>query len=281
MIFLRLSGGLGNQLYQLAAASMLSQDSNFAHQVIPLIEGLGKYAEPRSPDSLLLLEPNCWLLPPETSISTMSRWLTLSCRAGRWLPTYGISDRNIWKAVTKDFRFDRIVDGYFQQGWTHETFSRAIHQMPVRPINSKEIERIDRDEVIVHIRGGDFLRLQRFKVVNEDFYVKAAQQAIELGFKRFAIMTDDVAYAGWVRDHMLKRLSEAKIRMIPRADNIFEDFDTLRAATARIIGNSTFAWWATALGSSGTPTWAPVRMTTDKLRDYYLVNEIPVIDSVE
>lgn len=276
MIFLRLSGGLGNQLYQLAAASILSEGPRSKHKVVPLIEGLSRYEEARSPDSLALLQPNCWLFPAPGSMSKMWRWLTLNGRAGRWLPAYGISDRNIWKTVINDAQSYRIMDGYFQHGWTHEAFSRAIQSMPVRPISSLATSRIGKDEVAVHIRGGDFLRLPRFQVVNADFYVHAAQLAIERGFRDFAIMTDDQAYAETIVAQMHRDLPQAMIKIMPRAASALEDFDTLRAATARIIGNSTFAWWAAALGNAPALTWSPTKFTNNEFRDFYLPFEIPL-----
>lgn len=274
MIYLRLAGGLGNQLYQLAAASLLSQATR--SPVVPLLEGLSRYDEPRSPDSMELLQPASWLRSPASPVPLLWRGLSLKARAGRWLPAVGISDRNFWQTTVRDGGSNRILDGYFQHGWTTESFDSAIAQMPARQIAETAAARIGSNEVIIHIRGGDFLRLPQFQVVDANFYVRATRQAIARGLNRFAIMSDDPPYATSISDEIRKHLPSAEIRLIPPGANALEDFDTLRAAAARIIGNSTFAWWASAFGKAPAPTWAPTKLTLDAPRDFYLPDEIPI-----
>jgi hypothetical protein len=271
MIYVRLAGGLGNQLFQLAAASLLSQSKGVP--VTPLLEGLSLYEEPRAPDSIELLKPSGWLRSPASQVPAYWKWFALKARSGRWLPSIGVSDRNFWQSFVAGGGTSRILDGYFQYGWTAETFHRATEHMLVRSISTAAAARIDSDEVVVHIRGGDFLRLPLFQVVDVDFYVRAARQAMELGLNRFAIMSDDLSYANDVCEEIREHLPSADIRLIPRGANALEDFDTLRAATARIIGNSTFAWWAVAFGDLQTPTWSPIMFTRDSLRDFFLPNE--------
>lgn len=276
MIFVRLAGGLGNQLYQLAAASLLSNSSYIPLQVVPLIDGLSSYKTPREPDSLLLLQPNDWLLNPNTAIPTPWRALTLNARAGRWLPYLGISDRNFWQTLKLHRRSTMMLDGYFQHGWTQEMFARAISLLPVRGISEAAAARISSEEVLMHVRGGDFLRLTRFKVVDANFYVRAARHAFDRGLRNFAIISDDPAYAEFIRNQICDEISLANIRMIPHGMSSLEDFDTIRAATSRIIGNSTFAWWASAFGNAPAPTWSPKKFTIDSERDFYLSYEIPL-----
>lgn len=148
--------------------------------------------------------------------------------------------------------------------------------MQARPITTAAAARIGSDEVVVHIRGGDFLRLPQFQVVAADFYVRAVRQAMERGLNRFAIVSDDPPYATAVCEEILEHVPSVDIRLIPRGANALEDFDTLRTATARIIGNSTFAWWAAALGKAPAPTWSPMKFTIGTSRDFYLSNEVPL-----
>lgn len=276
MIYVRLAGGLGNQLYQLAAASLLSQTFYMPICVVPLIDGLNLYDEPREPDSLELLQTTTWLLSPTTPSSFIWRFLSLKTRAGRWLPFLGISDRNFWEAVKQGAYSPKLLDGYFQNGWTHESFARATSHMAARQISKIAAARIDSDEVIVHIRGGDFLRLIQFQVVNADYYVRAARQAMFRGLKRFAIISDDPPFSILICDEMRRQIPGIEIRIISRGVTALEDFDTIRAASARIIGNSTFAWWASVFGACDTPTWSPTRFTRDCRRDFFLTNELKV-----
>ncbi len=276
MIYLRLAGGLGNQLYQFAAASLLSQATR--SPVLPLVEGLSRYQESRAPDSIELLQPSAWLLSPASKVPALWHRLALNVRAGRWMPAIGVSDRNFWKMISSGSGTNLILDGYFQHGWTANTFRRAIDQMSTRPIASTAAARIGSDEVIVHIRGGDFLRLPQFQVVDKYFYIRAVRQAMERGLNRFAIMSDDLPYATSIGEEVNKYLPSADIRLIPRGANALEDFDTLRAAAARIIGNSTFSWWAAVFGASPAPTWTPTKLTIYESRSFFLPNEIPLDD---
>jgi hypothetical protein len=243
MIYIRISGGLGNQLFQLAAASFLT--SNNHCRVVPFIDGLKSYKQSRDPDFVTLLQQNGWVLLDEKSKHRIVRHLSVSARVGKLLPVLGVNDRNIWKTkITSLSEAPRFMDGYFQRGWTEETFACAIANMPVQPISDAAAKRSNKDEVAMHIRGGDFLRLPSYQVVDAKYYVRATELALEQGFKRFFIISDDASYASSIRDQIREKFSDVDMRLSPLGNNVLEDFDLMRAAPARIIGNSTFAWWA-------------------------------------
>lgn len=280
MIYLRLAGGLGNQLYQIAAASLLAQRT--LEIVTPLTEGLKKYDVPREPDSIKILRPNNWLQTSKTIESAIMRRVALNARAGRWMPIVGINDKTFWEAVKrKRFNLPRILDGYFQTGWAHSTFETALSGMAVNDISPKAAARIDTNEVVVHIRGGDFLKLPYFQVVNSSYYILTARLAMRQGFKNFAVLTDDLSYADIICQHISHTLPAIKLRVLTKKEsNVLDDFDTLRHASARIIGNSTFAWWAAALGKASSITWSPTRLTINTPKDFFLSNEIPITETV-
>ncbi|MEK8024804.1 alpha-1,2-fucosyltransferase [Pseudaquabacterium rugosum] len=272
MIYLRLSGGLGNQLYQLAAAALLSQCRQTP--VTVFTDALQRYNSPRDPDSIQLLMDQQWLHVASTAEMRIHRWLSVSARAGRLLPGLGVNDKTFWqRSKAAGSQWPLFADGYFQHGWTQDTFARAISAMHVRPIAARAAERLMMDEIAVHIRGGDFLKLPRFQVVHAPFYIDAVRQSLAQGFTRFAVITDDPTYAAKVCNAIKGHCPDATFRMLERGANALEDFDTLRSAPGRIMGNSTFAWWATAFGRPTAPTWSPPMFTTDTPRDFFLPNE--------
>lgn len=274
MIYLRLAGGLGNQLYQLAAASLLCKARNT--KVVIFEGGLTSYAVQRSPDSIKLIKAKTWVAENAGNQSKVLRFLSERMRCGRWLPRFGISDENYWLCSRNQLPQTLFMDGYFQSGWTNETLSSAISLI-------KDGEYVEYDgynkkygEVIIHIRGGDFLKLPEFQVVNIEFYEKAVRLAVDQGFREFALLSDDHEYALKMCKILRERVSFCSFNLLPKSMSALGDFEIIRSANARIIGNSTFAWWASALASQKTITWSCNKITKSKTRNYFLNNEIIV-----
>jgi hypothetical protein len=280
MIYLRLSGGLGNQLFQLAAMSLLSR--RFCSPVTIFSDGLMNYKSPRLPDSLELLNDSSWFSVAKSGQRSIHRWFSVNSRAGRLLPFLGVNDNTFWsKIYSKNCLKPLYADGYFQEGWSRELISYAINELDVLPVSLYSANRLINNEIAIHIRGGDFLKIPSFQVVNASFYINAVKQCLSLGFTHFAVLTDDYRYAVSICKDIKDKCIDAHIRILDRGITSLDDFDTLRSASGRIIGNSTFAWWAAALGSPDAPTWSPSMFTLGKRRDFFLPNERQVIDGLE
>jgi hypothetical protein len=275
MIYIRLAGGLGNQLFQLAAGAALS--AKLGIDSVPLAHGLSKYQSARRPDSLNLLAGSPWLQPKKAASRSLV-FLSTAARGGRWLPVLGINDKTFWPRLLgdSDNRVPLLIDGYFQHGWTLEIFQRTIQFFHVVDPCAESAGKLQEDECLIHIRGGDFLNFSHLQVANEDFYLKALQLAISSGWRKFAIVTDDAAYATRLQEQFTCSQHSASFRLLPPSANALIDFDIIRNAPARIIGNSTFAWWASALSKRYAPTWVPTHHSVGHLRDFFLPCEIPI-----
>ena len=266
---------MGNQLFQLAAASLMS--SKFRQPVIPYTEGLQRYKTVRKPDSLKLISSTDWLIHRDMGSSNLLKNLSVHVRIGRLIPVFGVNDRNYWRMINgSDLNTPFFMDGYFQSGWTSKTFANALSTISIADICEIAKNRIDADEVVIHIRGGDFLKIEKFQIVDADFYICAIKRALNQGWKRYAIIADDLDYANNIRNRIADKLVDLSIRILPSGSDDFEDFDTIRGASARIIGNSTFAWWAAALAKNTTPTWSTSMWSIDKRKDFCLRYEIPL-----
>jgi hypothetical protein len=272
MIYLRLAGGLGNQLYQLTAMSLLSQCSSMP--LIVFTDALTKYHSSRPPDIFKLLSTDSWFTVASPNDRRLHRWLTVTARAGRWPLSLGVNDSTFWSHI-QNGKGQRplFADGYFQRGWRSEYFTRGISGLPINSVNERAAKRLMNSEVAIHIRGGDFLGLPRFQVVDSSYYISAVKNCVSIGFKDFAVITDDQAYASHICQQIRFHCKPASIRILEQDATALQDFDTLRSARCRIIGNSTFAWWAVALGATDAPTWSPSSFTIGERRDFFLPNE--------
>jgi hypothetical protein len=268
MIHVRLAGGLGNQLFQLAAATLV--DPTGHSRIVVHTGALGRYVAKRQPDSLRLMGSSEFSVSPDnTLIANCLRWFVVTGRAGKWIPGLSLSDQDFERGlITK--RKAIILDGYYQQGWNDSRMVQATQRMRVRPPAPEAAARVSSEECVIHIRGGDFLRLPQYQVATPSYYHSAIEQARAAGYTRFAVITDDPPYALQICGQLAGTLPQGAVRVVTPADDALCDFDTLRSASARIIGNSTFAWWATALDTKKAQTWSPSQFILAETRDYFL-----------
>lgn len=274
MIFLRLAGGLGNQLFQIAASSLLHLHTKA--NVIIVIDGLRKYRVPRDPDSLNIIGSKEWFSCGKSNQSYCRKIFVEKIRVGRWFPLIGVSDRNYWKHFSQRRRKTLFMDGYFQDGWTLPQFNTALGMIKNEMATRNPIADLGSNEVVIHVRGGDFLTAPKFQVVDEKYYNIAVKGASIRGFRSFGIISDDGNYSKYIANKVSKYQPHVKVRCIEGDRSVFEDFEILRSARARIIGNSTFSWWAGAFGDRESITWSPTKYTLDRPRDLFLENEIPI-----
>lgn len=274
-IYLRLAGGLGNQLFQLLAAHQLHERTGY--QVVVLTDSLSSYKTERNPECAKFLtehherlfefRPGNWRNPLE--------WLSLSTRAGRWAPRISVNDRNFHehaKCHLSGVSHPLLMDGYFQSGWTTESFAKALQKsrfaLPVQ-----EQQKLKPYQCVVHIRGGDFLNVKIHQVTDAHYYCLAISHALNSGYTEFITVSDDREYCEAIMQQIRSRLKDVNIITAAQGGSLIEDFSRIAIAPARILGNSTFSWWAAALGESNSRTWSPLPFTTRRDRDFSLPNE--------
>lgn len=273
MIYLRLAGGLGNQLFQVAAASLYS---HWLDQGVSIVDdGLSRYNSVRT----LLYQ---YVLQPKKKnwehVSTRSLMALASgrLRLGRLsVPVLSVADQNILKyGRTRNCRLPRFMDGYFQQFWTYELFVEALSHFYIYSPSEASASSTQNDCVAVHIRGSDFLLVKGFAVVDSSFYLRCFTQAVSAGYTNFDVYTDDLEYSQLILSPVRSCYPHLCIRVLP-SGSVLEDFNGIRSAGARIIGNSTFSWWASAL-SNGGPTWSTPYFSEQCRKPFALHGEIYV-----
>lgn len=276
-MFVRLAGGLGNQLFQIAAATLCHMGNNRSIQLSA--NSLKNYKTPRSFDVPLVLKlPNWFRLMDHSSRWDRVAIPILESRIGRWSPLMAVSDRNFSKitnSLDKQMLQPRWLDGYFQNGWTHASFASVRIQLLdwVKPELS--IRNHSESDCVMHIRGGDFLLSNKHNVLTHTYYQTAINlMRAQLGSAmRWTCITDDLVHANSIIQNLCKVGLGNGFDGFTCSANLTTDFALLRNANSRIIGNSTFAWWASALDTQCSPTLSPTRWATNQSRPPMLNHE--------
>lgn len=104
-----------------------------------------------------------------------------------------------------------------------------------------EIKNIMSEYCFVHVRRGDYLNLQHvYRSLSLEYYKNAIALMKERGFKRFAVLSDDI---NWCRQHFVG--SEYTFFHGDQAD----DLSIMVGCSGAIIANSSFSWWGSYLGN--------------------------------
>jgi hypothetical protein len=248
MITVRLAGGLGNQLFQLAMALRVRKTGA---QIRLLTGALGRYESVREPDLLRLVDVG--RLNATTGVS--NHWIDraiVELRAGRLLPKVGICDRNC-NVVPAGSRRYAWLDGYFQDHWSEGEIWSVVEDIG-RVLLVPESPSTGRVDFAVHVRGGDLLRDAKLGVLSPTWY---AAQLTEMHSRSpldlVHVITDDFTYAEVVASEVCSKLRSVRINVV-KGGNAISDFNVLRCAKRRLIGNSTFGIWASALDRLHAPT---------------------------
>jgi hypothetical protein len=262
-VIVRLAGGLGNQLFQIAAAQHFRARGR--DRIELSTASLAKYTTVRSFDAPLVLNLPDWIRVIDRS-SRRDRLLApiVESRVGRWSPWRGVSDRNFAERIVRDdaaMTGPLWLDGYFQNEWTRDTFEPVRREMLSWLRSAVRDSRGGPADCVVHIRGGDFLKSKRHQVLTQAFYESAMcamRQRIGASM-RWACMTDDPDHAAGIIEHLCNAGFRLGFEGYTGSGDLVNDFGVLRCAPNRIVGNSTFAWWASALDDRTSFTLSPSR----------------------
>ena len=251
MLFSRIVGGLGNQLFQTAACLKYR---NRKEKVI--ISFLGNIHVPKRINCLdsIFVKPD-WLYFDNSNDLNLTTQLiaktSASIRLGSYLPFISINDRNFrsdnYRSSIKKILF---LDGYFNQKWTYNSLKNAFRQLKLKPIElNEEYLQISNNDVVIHLRGGDFLSIPKLNICNLEYYKKSISYAISKGYYSFKLISEDQIYGKEVLKEIKKYFIDLKIQLL-KSDSIKNDFNLIRSSKLAILSNSTFSWWASFLSTS-------------------------------
>ena len=251
MLFSRIVGGLGNQLFQTAACLKYRKQKEKV-----IISFLGDIHVPKRVNCLnyIFERPN-WLYfdnSPYLNLPTQFIAKTsASLRFGSYLPLISINDRNFssinYRSSAKSVLF---LDGYFNQKWSYLTLKKAFRQLKLRQIELDKVSlQTCKKDVVIHVRGGDFLTIPNLNICDLEYYKKSISYAISKGYYSFKLITEDQIYGKEILKEIKKSFIDLNIKML-NSDSIKNDFNLIRSSKLAILSNSTFSWWASFLSTS-------------------------------
>ncbi len=251
MLFSRMVGGLGNQLFQTAAFLKYRRDKEKV-----IVSFLGDIHIPKRENCLnYIFEIPKWLYLDKSSklslpTKTLAR-ISAGLRFGSFFPLISINDRNFYLSKT-NFKKKRILflDGYFNQNWKYESLYELFSQLKLRKIIlDKKNLKVCNEDVIIHIRGGDFLNIKNLNICKSDYYRKSIKYCLSKGLKTFTVISEDQKYANIIINQMKSCFDDLKISLL-KSNSIKDDFNIIRSSRLAILSNSTFSWWASFLSNS-------------------------------
>ena len=233
----RIKGGLGNQMFQIATLYAAAKDNNLD----PIVEKVKV-----SPGSIS--RPTYW----DTVFSHVN--------TSKSLQTYQF---NIMKEPSMNYNKIRVphnmhimMDGYFQSPKYFDNHKNIIQDLFKLPNNiMKNIEKV-KNEIIskfeeirpivsVHVRRGDYLKLKNiYNVLEMDYYNNAFNQFKDCNF---VVFSEDIT---WCKENFKNNnvyFIENINTSIP--SDVMEMY-LMSLCDHNIIANSSFSWWGAWLNNN-------------------------------
>ena len=143
-----------------------------------------------------------------------------------------------------------FLDGYFNQEWTYTSLKKTFSQLKLKPIKlNKEQLQICNNDVVIHLRGSDFLKIPELNICKLEYYKNAITYSISKGYSSYKLISEDQKYGTEFLKEIKKCFIDLKISML-KSDTIKNDFNLIRSSKLAILSNSTFSWWASFLSVS-------------------------------
>lgn len=252
MITVRLSSGLGNQLFQYFFALYLQQKYN---QEIQFDSNRFRFDDSREIE-ITILKSN---FSRFNKAQLFTNYLGIAYRLRLFL--FKINPHN--KYLSDNVSFENLVidssknyyfDGYWQTDYyvskikNISNFLIPVDSMPSL-IENYISEIVKVNSVALHVRRGDYFSPQyidRYGVCNTTYYLKATN-FIQTNVENpvFFIFSDDL---DWVKNNI--NLPKNTVFIVNEKINSFWYIFLMSKAKHNIISNSTFSWWGAYLNDN-------------------------------
>lgn len=259
MIYTRLHGFLGNQMFQYAAAAQLAARLGVPVALDPRRAAAKGQGNLMDVFNLPVVAPAH--LPPDQDHQKLR--YTLWRAFGR-RPALRRERGLGYDPAFEGWGDESYLHGYWQ---SERYFADVIAHLreafvmtpPMSPENAAMAQRIaDGPSVALHVRRGDYVALGATAVCDQAYY-DAGLQAVTKGLAdppTVFVFSDD---PGWARDNLEVPFDKVVVDLNGR-ETAHEDMRLMSLCQHNVIANSTFSWWSAWLNqTAGKRVAAPAR----------------------
>lgn len=231
-------GGLGNQIYQYG---MYTYRKDVMHQDVSYL-----YRE-SDHNGFELDKYFCTRLKKAGAAYRWLYWMM-------WrLHKYGIYRQFISFENEPAARHELFVNGHWanKRYFLHPGFDLTFKPLPLSPENQRIASLMkQKGSVAIHVRRGDYLLPQNRKIFNTltaDYYLQAIDYIRQHTTEslRFFFFSDDIE---WVKENI--QVDNAEYIDWNKGNNSVYDMYLMSMASANIIANSSFSFWAARLNKN-------------------------------
>lgn len=258
MDIVRISDGLGNQMFQYAFARKWNiMTGHRVYMDSRFINNEDLFAKGRNPQLKGRLAHREYGLPHfKTALPTAEASMVSRCEnLYKWFGRYKVEDENFYDSVFQNkVRLPAYYQGYFFDLRYYDDIRATLQ----REFSLKKKIRLpdrlrkilaEENTVSVHIRRGDFLKLNR-DISGSGYYERAFAYMEERAAAPFyLIFSDDTE---WVKNNM--GIPEKRIFVSGMGFADYEELTIMKHCKNNVIANSTFSYWAAYLNANPAKT---------------------------
>lgn len=224
-------GGLGNQMFQVAAALVYSRVTNKGI-VLPLeTPHIHRKSQPYETTIFRFLTTRLEVVVDDSCI----HWL---CGTHNFIRYPGEPGFEPWDILPTEKSI--LLHGYFQSYPPLKPHEESIREFYLNALDNPEL---DPDLVGIHVRRGDFLKFQEIHFLQSADYYK--QALAQVPGKKYRIFSEDM---DWVQHQEIFQ-SLPTVEFITEEDEISALKKMVECGGGFICANSTFSWWGAFLGA--------------------------------
>lgn len=266
MDIVKISDGLGNQMFQYAFARKLQidtrkavyLDTRFINNEDVVVRGEQTCRDKKNANRKYGLEHLCIKLPQADS-NVLRPWSYLTDTGEVSQGIYRLAQAGLWPwqyrdEETSDVKRRELLPTYYKGYFFDLSYFDSIRGVLQQEFVLKEKVQLPRElrtvlrndnTISIHIRRGDFLKLNR-DISQKEYYPKAMDYMGEVVIRpTYLVFSDDIE---WVRNHL--EIPGKKIYVSEMGFWDYEEMAIMKHCKHNIIANSTFSYWPAYLNAN-------------------------------